>query len=86
MAGEKLLEQEITTYLKQLSIEQKEIVLRVVKSFALEEEGRWDSEAFILEMNHRLKELENDSSVGVSLQLLEDEARNHYRNMKRKKK
>lgn len=85
MAESKPLEKEITQYLGHLSIQQKEVVLSVVKSFAGKEEPWWDDKKYVAEMNRRFVELENGKLKGYSLEEMEAGAREAYKNRKRKK-
>lgn len=81
----KPIEKEITDYLGHLSMQQKEVVLSVVKTFAGEEEAWWDNKAYVAEMDRRFAELENGSVKGITLEELEAGARQAYETRKPKK-
>ena len=85
MAESKPLEKEITQYLGHLSIQQKEVVLSAVKSFAGKEGPWWDDKKYVAEMNRRFIELENGKLKGYSLEEMVTGAREAYKNRKRKK-
>ena len=84
MGAVKLLDKEITQYLRQLSIPQKEAVLSVIKTFA-REEAWWNDKAYIAEMDKRFAELESGKVKGITLDELEAGARLSYKNRKQKK-
>jgi hypothetical protein len=84
MGAIKLLDKEITRYLSQLTIQQKEVVLSVVKTFA-REEAWWDDKAYIAEMDRRFAEMESGKVKGYTLEEMEAGARQAYKNRKRKK-
>ena len=58
MGAVKLLDKEINQYLGQLSREQKEVVLSVVKTFAREEAWR-NNKIYVNEMNKRFGDMES---------------------------
>jgi hypothetical protein len=84
MPAVKPLDKEITYYLGHLSIEQKKVVLSVVKSFAREEEAWADDKAYIAEMNKRFKDLETGKVAGLNIDELATKARQAFKNRKRK--
>ncbi len=74
MGAIKLLDKEINQYLGQLSVQQKEVILSVVKTFAGEE--AWLSDKmYITEMDKRFAELETGKVKCITLEELEDGAR-----------
>lgn len=83
MAAVKLLDKEIVEYLGQLSLQQKEVVLSVVKTFA-GEDFRWEDKAFIEEMDKRFADLESGKVNGITLEQLESGARQSYKSRKHK--
>ena len=85
MGAVKPLDKEITDYLGYLNTDQKKAVLGVVKNFAREEYAWWEDKDFIKEMDTRFAELENGKVKGVTLDELEEGARQAYKNRKRKK-
>jgi hypothetical protein len=85
MAEVKPLDKEITHYLGQLSIRQKEVVLSVVKTFAGEEEFLWDDKNYIAAMDKRFAEMESGKVKGFTLEQMEAGARQAYKNRKLKK-
>jgi hypothetical protein len=85
MGAAKPLDKEITQYLGQLSIKQKEVVLSVIKTFAGEEEALWDNKMYVAEMDRRFAEMENGKVKGYTLEEMEAGARQAYKNRKRKK-
>ena len=85
MGAVKPLDKEITHYLGQLSIKQKEVVLSVVKTFAGEEDALWDSKMYVAEMDRRFAEMESGKVKGYTLEEMEAGARQAYKNRKRKK-
>lgn len=80
----KTLDKEITRYLGQLTVLQKEAVLNVVKTFARKEPW-WDSDMYIAEMNSRFSEMESGEVKGITLEEMEAGARRAYRSGKSKK-
>jgi hypothetical protein len=84
MGAVKPLDKEITHYLGQLSIKQKEVGLSVVKTFAGEEE-LWDDKMYVAEMDKRFAEMESGKVKGYTLGEMEAGARQAYLNRKRKK-
>ena len=78
MGAAKQLDKEIADYLVHLSTDQKKVVLSVVKSFAREEDARWDNQEYIAEMDRRFAELESGKVKGISLDALEAGARKAY--------
>jgi hypothetical protein len=85
MGAAKPLEKEINHYLGHLSIQQKEVVLSVVKTFAGEEEARWDDKKYTAEMNRRFAEMESGKVKGYTIEQMEAGARQAYKNRKSKK-
>ena len=85
MGAVKPLDKEITYYLGQLSVKQKEVVLSVVKTFAGEEETLWNDKTYIAEMDKRFAEMESDKVKGCTLEEMEAGARHAYKIRKRKK-
>jgi hypothetical protein len=85
MAAVKPLDKEITHYLGQLSIRQKEVVLSVVKTFAGEEEFLWDDKNYIAAMDKLFAEMESGKVKGFTLEQMEAGARQAYKNRKLKK-
>ncbi len=85
MGAVKQLDKEINTYLNHLSVQQKEVVLSVVKTFAGEEEAWWSDKIYMAEMDRRFAELESGKVKGITLDELEKGARQAYKNGKRKK-
>ena len=83
MAATKLLDKEITHYLGHLSTQQKEVVLRVVKTFAGEEEPWWNDKTYTAEMGRRFADLESGKVKGYTLEEMEGGARESYKNLKR---
>lgn len=81
MATIKLLDKEIVQYLGQLSLQQKEVVLSVVKTFA-GEEFWWEDMVFIKAMDKRFADLESGKVNGISLEQLEAGARQSYKSKK----
>ena len=84
MGAVKLLDKEITQYLGQLSVPQKEVVLSVIKTFA-REEAWWDDKAYMTEMDKRFAEMESGKVKGLTLEELEAGARQSYKNRKQRK-
>jgi len=85
MGATKLLDKEIAQYMEQLSVQQKEVVLSVVKSFAREEVW-WNDKGYINEMDRRFKEMESGKVKGVTIEALESGARQSYKNRKQRDK
>ena len=79
MGAIKLIDKEIAEYMALLSVQQKEVVLSVVKSFA-REEAWWNDKVYIAEMDRRFSELESGSVKGITLEQLESDARQSYKN------
>ncbi|MEI9934543.1 MAG: hypothetical protein WDM71_06750 [Ferruginibacter sp.] len=79
------LDKEIAQYLGQLNLQQKEVVLSVVKTFARDEEAWWNNKTYIAEMDKRFGELETGKVKGYTLEELEAGARQAYKNRKHKK-
>lgn len=85
MAAVKPLDRQINLYLGHLSVEQKEVVLSVVKNFVGKEEIWWDDKRYVAEMDRRFAELENGKVKGYTLEEMETGARLAYKKSKRKK-
>lgn len=85
MGAIKLLDKEIAQYMEQLSIQQKEVVLSVVKTFAREEIW-WNDKVYMHEMDRRFKEMESGKLKGTTLEALESGARQSYKNRKQRNK
>ena len=85
MGGVKPLDKEITHYLGYLNADQKKAVLGVVKNFAREEYPWWEDKAFVKELDRRTSELENGKINGITLDELEEGARQAYKKGKSKK-
>ena len=83
MQAVKTLDKEITRYLGQLTVMQKEVVLNVVKTFAREEPW-WDDDVYVAEMNSRFSEMESGKVKGIALKEMETGARRAYRRKKSK--
>lgn len=81
----KPLDKEITHYLGYLNSDQKRAVLGVVKNFAREEYAWWEDKDFVKELDRRTADLESGKVKGVTLDKLEEGARQAYKNRKRKK-
>ncbi len=79
-----MLDKEITQYLGQLSIEQKEVVLSVVKTFA-REEAWWNNKIYESEMNKRFGDMESGKEKGYTIEEMESGARQAYKIKKQKK-
>ena len=84
MQAVKTLDKEITRYLGQLTVMQKEAVLNVVKTFAREEPW-WDDDIYNAEMNSRFSEMESGKVKGITLKEMEAGARRAYGRKKSKK-
>jgi hypothetical protein len=84
MAVEKTLDKEIQSYLPKLNTEQKMALLGVLRRITSVDEAAWNERTFTREMNRRLKELKTGEVTGLTLQMLEDGARNAYRSKKKK--
>jgi hypothetical protein len=82
MSAVKPLVKEINQYLNSLNLSQQQAVLAVVKTFAKEEE-QWDDKTYIKEMNKRFAELETGKVKGVTLNMLEANARKSYKSGKK---
>lgn len=85
MAAIETLEKEITQYLRRLSVQQKEVVLSVVKTFAGEEEY-WTDKDYVAEMDKRFAELESGKVKGYTLEEMEAGARDAYKMKKNGRK
>lgn len=85
MGAVKQLDKEINSYLNHLSVQQKEVVLSVVKTFAGEEEAWWNDKVYMAEMERRFEELESEKVKGLTLDELEKGVRQAYKTSKRKK-
>ncbi len=85
MGAVEQLDKEITASLNHLSVQQKEVVLSVVKTFAGEEEAWWNDKVYMAEMDRRFAELESGKVKGLTLEELEKGARQAYKNGQRKK-
>ena len=85
MGAVKPLDKEITHYLGYLNTDQKKAVLGVVKNFALEEYAWWEDKDFIKELDRRTTELQSGKVKGLTLDELEEGARQAYKNRKKKK-
>ena len=85
MGAVKLLDKEIAQYMEQLSVQQKEVVLSVVKTFA-REEAWWNDKVYMLERDRRFKELESGKVKGITLEAMESGARLSYKNRKQRNK
>jgi hypothetical protein len=79
------LDKEMTQFWGHLSIEQKKVVLSVVKSFAREEEAWIDDKAYWAEMDKRYMELKTGKVKALTLDELEAGARKAYKNKQKKK-
>jgi len=84
MGAVKLLDKEIAQYVERLSIEQKEVILSVVKTFA-REEAWWNNKAYLNEMDSRFKELESGKIKAISLDALESSAKQTYKRRQKNK-
>ena len=80
----KALDKEISHYLDYLNTDQKKAVLGVVKNFALEEYAWWEDKAFIKELDNRTEELESGKVKAITLDELEENARQEYKSSKSK--
>jgi len=80
----KALDKEISHYLDYLNTDQKKAVLGVVKNFALEEYAWWEDKAFIKELDNRTEELESGKVKAITLDELEENARQAYKSSKSK--
>jgi hypothetical protein len=78
------LDREITQYLGQLNLQQKEVVLSVVKTFAREEVAWWNDKSYITEMDKRFGELETGKVKGHTLDEMETGARQAYKKKHKK--
>ncbi|MCY7310123.1 MAG: hypothetical protein SGI96_00485 [Bacteroidota bacterium] len=80
------IDKEIAGYLPQLSAVQKQAVLGVIKTFAVEKEeyDRWNDKNFITEMDGRTAELENGSVKGFSWTEVKKRARKSLKTQKMK--
>jgi hypothetical protein len=78
------LDKEISHYLDYLNTDQKKAVLGVVKNFALEEYAWWEDKAFIKELDNRTEELESGKVKAITLDELEENARQAYKSSKSK--
>jgi hypothetical protein len=85
MGERKPLDKEITYYLGHLNVQQKEVVLSVVKTFAGTEEPWWNDKKYKAEMNRRFAEMETGKVKSYTLEEMEAGAREAYKNRKRKK-
>lgn len=83
MGALKLLDKEITRYLCQLSVQQKEVVLSVVKSFARED--AWcNYKAYATEMDRRFEEMEQGKVKSYTIEEMENGAREAYKRKRKK--
>ena len=86
MGSVKSIDKEINHYLPRLSNRQKETVLTVVKTFAEEaDEDIWKNKDLITEMDRRFAEMENGSVKTFTLEEVEKDSRQSYKNRKKKK-
>lgn len=82
MGAAKSLDKVITHFWGLLSIEQKKVVLSMIKSFAREKETWIDDKAYIAEMYKRFSELETGKVKGHSLEALAKKTRQVYKTKK----
>lgn len=87
MKSATLLDKKINSYLTKLSIPQKKALLTVAETFAEEQENenRWGDKAFVAEMDKRFEEYESGKIKAVSLESLEQKAKQSYSRRKAKK-
>lgn len=87
MKSADLLDKKINNYLTKLSIPQKKALLTVAETFAEEQENenRWGDKAFVAEMDKRFEEYESGKIKAVSLESLEQKAKQSYSRRKAKK-
>ena len=79
MRGVIALEKEITHYLGRLNMQQKKVVLSVIKSIAGEEDNWWEEKAFVAEMDKRYTEMKTDPVYLFTLEQAETKARQVYK-------
>jgi hypothetical protein len=81
------LDKKINTYLTQLNIKQKKALLTVAETFIAEQdnESKWNSKAFVAEMDKRFTEYESGKIKGITLDELEIHSRQSYKNKRAKK-
>lgn len=83
----KILDKEINHYLSRLSSRQKQTVLTVVKTFAEEgEEDLWDDKFFLAKLDSRTTEYESGKIKPLTLEELENSARESYKAKSGKRK
>ena len=87
MKSATLLDKKINSYLTKLSIPQKKALLTVAETFVEEQENenRWGDKAFVAEMDKRFEEYESGKIKAVSLESLEQKAKQSYSRRKAKK-
>lgn len=85
MGVTKPLDKEINHYLGHLNMQQKRVVLSVVKTFAGEEESWWENKEFVKEMDKRFAEMETGKVKLYTLEEAETKARRLLKNGKSKK-
>jgi hypothetical protein len=66
-------------------MQQKQVVLSVVKTFAGGENAWWYDKKYMAEMDRRFAEMENGKIKGYTLEEMEKGAKQAYKNKKRKK-
>ncbi|PZR24970.1 MAG: hypothetical protein DI535_20190 [Citrobacter freundii] len=81
----KAIDKEINHYLEYLNADQKKAVLGVVKSFAKDEYAWWEDKSFLKELDRRTEELESGKVKGLTLDELEQGARDAYKTRKQKR-
>lgn len=77
------IDKEINRYLNYLSIEQKKVLLSVVKNFTHEDEVWEENEDFLSEMEQRFKDLDSGNVKGISFGQLKNRIRQSHKNGKR---
>ncbi|MEN9548659.1 MAG: hypothetical protein RIR12_1250 [Bacteroidota bacterium] len=82
MPTTKTIVKEINYYLNDLSQNQQQAVLTVVKTFAAED-NTWDEKKYLKEMNKRFAEMETGKVKVLSLDELELNARKSYKGRKK---
>ncbi len=79
MLTAKSIDKKITTLLTGLNIQQKKAVLTVVKTFAESKSTESKEDDYVIEMNNRFLEIENDQVKGFTIQQTISAAKKAYK-------
>ena len=79
MLTDNSIDKKITTLLTGLNIQQKKAVLTVVKTFAESKSAESQEDDYVIEMNNRFLEIENNQVKGFTIQQTISAAKKAYK-------